>query len=50
LVKEWRDGFWIAMNYSSTETYEAPVPENAKILVGSRRLKPADVVIWTELY
>jgi beta-galactosidase len=48
LVKEWRDGFWIAMNYSSTETYQAPVPENAKILVGDRTLEPADVVIWTE--
>lgn len=44
---EWRDGFWITVNYTA-ETVEAPVPANAKILIGQKTLKPAGVVVWQE--
>jgi beta-galactosidase len=43
----WRDGFNIAVNYSSDE-YNVNIPENAKILIGEKILKPAGVVIWSE--
>ncbi len=43
----WRDGFYTALNYSS-DNYTVNVPDNAKILIGERTLKPADVLVWTE--
>jgi beta-galactosidase len=42
---DWRDGFWVAVNYSSKPA-EIPVPAGAEILYGSRTLKPADVLVW----
>jgi len=45
LLVEWRDGFWIAMNYAST-TQTAPIPKNAEIIIGKRELLPAEVVVW----
>lgn len=47
LTLEWTQGFWIGLNYSS-KTQTAPVPVNAKILIGSKTLNPADVVVWME--
>lgn len=47
LLVDWRDGFWVASNFSSTDQ-DAPVPEGARLLVGSRRLPPAGVAIWKE--
>jgi beta-galactosidase len=47
LIVEWREGFWVALNYSST-TVEAPVPANATILIGKKSLEPAEVVVWKE--
>ncbi len=47
LIVEWNKGFWVAMNYSSTEV-EAPIPSNGKILVGKKLLKPAEVAVWQE--
>lgn len=44
---DWRDGFWIAANFSSQKQV-APIPPAAKILVGGRELNPAGVAIWTE--
>jgi beta-galactosidase len=44
---DWRDGFWVGVNYSGG-TYNVPVPANAKILIGSKMLKPADVIVWKE--
>jgi beta-galactosidase len=41
----WRDGFNIAVNYSSTD-YIVPLPENTKPLIGEQRLKPAGVLVW----
>ncbi len=47
LILEWRDGFWIAMNYSS-EPVEINIPQNAKILMGQKILHPTEVVVWQE--
>lgn len=45
MVMLWRHGFWIGMNYSS-ETREINIPDNAKIIIGQKILKPAEVVVW----
>lgn len=47
VILEWRDGFWVGVNYSD-KPYEVPVPANSKILIGSKLLKPADVLVWKE--
>jgi beta-galactosidase len=47
VVLEYRNGFGIAINYNSIDCL-APVPANAKILVGDKNLKPAGVVVWKE--
>jgi beta-galactosidase len=43
----WRDGFYIAVNYSSSD-YTMKVPEMARIFVGEKTLKPAGVLVWSE--
>ncbi|WP_167608020.1 beta-galactosidase [Maribellus sediminis] len=43
----WRDGFYIAVNYSS-DTYSMNISESANIVVGERELIPAGVLVWTE--
>jgi len=43
----WRDGFYIAVNYSS-EVYTMELPESAKIVVGESKINPAGVVVWSE--
>jgi beta-galactosidase len=43
----WRDGFYIAVNYSSND-YTVNMLASAKILVGDKTLKPAGVLVWTE--
>ena len=48
LMMDWRDGFWVAINYNSDSTLTVPIPLDAKILVGNINLKPADVVVWRE--
>ncbi|WP_370458794.1 beta-galactosidase trimerization domain-containing protein [Dysgonomonas sp. 520] len=45
IVKVWRHGFWIVLNYSS-DNYEADIPADAKIIIGEKVLKPAGVVVW----
>lgn len=47
VMLDWRDGFWVGVNYSGS-IYNVPLPARSKILVGSKVLKPADVVVWTE--
>jgi beta-galactosidase len=42
---EWRDGFFVAVNYSS-RAYDVPVGSAARIVVGTNPLRPADVLIW----
>ncbi len=42
---EWRDGFWIMVNYSS-RAYEYPLDEKANVLIGDPLLKPGGVIVW----
>jgi beta-galactosidase len=44
---EWRDGFWVGVNYSSTP-YNLPIGAEAEILIGDRKLDPADVCVWID--
>lgn len=44
---DWRDGFWVAVNYSD-KPYNVAIPIGAKVLVGEKLLKPASVVVWKE--
>lgn len=43
----WRNGFWIAVNYSS-EKYMMNLPANAKIIIGDKNLPSPGVLVWTE--
>jgi beta-galactosidase len=45
MTVEWRDGFYIGLNYSS-EKQHLPLKNDAKILIGSPELTPAGVVVW----
>jgi beta-galactosidase len=46
VVKVWRSGFWIAINYSS-QSVKIDIPANAKIIVGNTStLQPAEVLVW----
>jgi len=47
LLVDWRDGFWLASNFSSSEQ-KAPLPPGVTPLVGGRQLPPAGVAIWKE--
>ncbi len=42
---EWRDGFWVAVNYSS-QNYDLPLSGNERIIYGSGTLKPGGVTVW----
>jgi beta-galactosidase len=44
---EWRDGFWVAVNYSSDE-YTLKLPSGADVIFGNAVLNPADVTVWME--
>jgi beta-galactosidase len=47
IVAEYRDGFGIAINYGPiTQTF--PLPEGSKIVIGTKSIKQADVLVWTE--
>lgn len=46
-IVDWRDGFWVATNFSSKDQ-PAPVPDGAKLLVGTKTLPPAGVAVWAE--
>jgi beta-galactosidase len=47
VVVEWRDGFWVAVHYGD-KPYNINTSAKAKVLIGSKVLKPADVVVWKE--
>jgi beta-galactosidase len=47
VILEWRDGFWVGVNYSA-KTYHVNIPATAKVLIGTANLNPADVVVWKE--
>ncbi|MBP1659609.1 MAG: Beta-galactosidase [Candidatus Aminicenantes bacterium] len=42
---EWRDGFFVAVNYSS-RPFLVPVDPGARIILGANPLRPADVLLW----
>jgi beta-galactosidase len=44
---EWRDGFWVATNFTEL-AQSAPVAAGAKILIGSKVVPPAGVTVWIE--
>ena len=44
---DWRDGFWVATNFTSTPQ-PIPARPGAEILVGSRDVPPGGVAIWIE--
>lgn len=47
VVVDWRDGFWVGVNYSD-HPYTFTLPASAKVLIGSKTLEPASVVVWKE--
>lgn len=47
VMVNWRDGFWIACNYSSSDV-ALKIPAGAKIIFGQRQLPPAGVAVWKE--
>ena len=44
----YRDGLWFGLNFHTTENRTVNIPENAKIVLGTKELKPCEVVVWTE--
>ena len=45
VMVNWRDGFWVAINYSSVKV-NINIPKNAKIIFGTRELPVAGVAVW----
>ena len=45
VIKEWRDGFYIALNYSSQTQY-LDIPSDAEVLFGGAEIAPAGVTVW----
>jgi beta-galactosidase len=43
---DWRDGFWVTVNYSSRPAH-APVGKKARILIGNETVNPGGVCVWT---
>lgn len=44
---EWRDGFFVAVNYSSDPAVLS-LPAGSEVLIGANPLRPADVLVWVE--
>jgi beta-galactosidase len=44
---DWRDGFWVATNFTSTPQ-TIPAKPAAKLVVGSRLVPPGGVAVWVE--
>lgn len=42
---EFRDGYWITVNYTS-EVIAAPIPGSGKIVIGTEKVAPGEVVVW----
>jgi len=47
VMVEWRDGFWIGVNYGE-KPYTFTLPATAKIIIGNKILNPASVIVWKE--
>lgn len=46
-VVDWRDGFWVATNFTD-KNQRAPIPPEAKILLGTAEVPVAGVTVWQE--
>lgn len=44
---QWRDGFWVAVNYSSQD-YKLELTEKSTVLIGDANLRPGGVTVWKE--
>ncbi|MBS1857005.1 MAG: beta-galactosidase [Acidobacteria bacterium] len=44
---DWRDGFWVATNFTSTPQ-TIPARPGAQVLVGTRTLPPGSAAVWIE--
>ena len=44
---DWRDGFWVATNFTST-SQQIPAKARAEILIGTRAIPPGGVAVWIE--
>jgi beta-galactosidase len=42
---DWRDGFWVATNFTDT-AQTIPAPSDAKIISGGRTIPPGGVAVW----
>ncbi|MBC8035096.1 MAG: beta-galactosidase [Chitinophagaceae bacterium] len=42
---EWRDGYWVAVNYTSAPA-DLPIPTTATIITGGARIAPGEVTVW----
>jgi len=45
MMINWRDGFWIATNYSS-DKITLDIPKDAQIIFGTKEMTPAGVLVW----
>jgi len=45
VMVNWRDGFWVAINYSSVKV-NINIPATAKIITGTRELPVAGIAVW----
>ena len=44
---DWRDGFWVATNFTST-AQAIPARAGTPLLLGTRSVPPGGVVVWVE--
>lgn len=45
VIANWRDGFWVVNNYSSS-VVKYSIPNNGKAIVGSEEIVPGGVLVW----
>lgn len=45
MMVDWRDGFWVATNFTDTEQ-AVPTPQGTKILAGVSTIPPGGVAVW----
>jgi beta-galactosidase len=45
LMVDWRDGFWVATNFTDTDQ-NVPAPRGTKLLAGTSVIPPGGVAIW----
>ncbi len=44
---DWRDGFWVATNFTSLPQ-TIPAPAASHLLLGARTVPPGGVTVWQE--